>query len=157
MKNIKNRNKLKIKTRFFNKLFEIFLLFYQIKSEITECSRENPILISNECRLVYCNKTQFDSNYCQIKNLTIKTQWLNNIIIFGDINYRYISMASYSNGDMVIETTSYPGTNKRMFYGLKQNGRPFFKNKTNNNEETLYYSKDVNGENDLEGQFEAES
>ena len=150
MKNIKNKN-IKI-IRFLPKLFQIFLLFYQIKSEITECSRENPILISNECRLVYCNKTQFDLNICQIKSSIIKTQWLNNIIVFGNITYRYINVASYSNGDLLFETTCIPGTKKRMFYGLKQNGRPLFQN-----EETPYYSVEVEGERFTQGKYEAES
>ena len=158
MNNIKNKKKeLMSIPNFFSQLFLIFIVIYQIKSEITECPREFPILISNECKLEYCNKTQFDSNYCQIKNSTIKTQWLNNIIKFGDITYRYINVASYSNGDIVFETTCIPASTKRMFYGVKQNGRPFFKNKTNNNEETHYYSKEIISEKELEGQFETDS
>jgi len=46
---------------------------------------------------------------------------------------------------MIIETTCYPEKPKRMFYGLKQNGRPFFTNKTNN-QPTPYYSIIVNNE-----------
>ena len=105
MRNLKNQNELKILQKFFIKLFQIFLLFYKIKSEITqinECPRDLPILISNDCKLQYCEKSQFDSNYCQIKNSTIKTQWLNNINIISDRNYRYINIASSSNGDMII-------------------------------------------------------
>ena len=52
---------------------------------------------------------------------------LNKIIRIGDLNYRYINLASYSNGDMIVETTAYPGTDKRVFYGIKSNGREFFK------------------------------
>ena len=154
MKNIQNNKKLNKVKLIFCQFFQIFLLFYQIKSEITECSRDLPILESNECKLIYCNKTQFDTNICQIKDSTIKTQWLNNIRVFGDDGFRYVRFASYSNGDMIIETTRYPGTTKRMFYGLKQNGRPFFKNRTNNNEETPFYSKDVYGQKDIDGQTE---
>ena len=47
---------------------------------------------------------------------------------------------------MIIETTSYPEQSKRMFYGLTQKGRPFFRNKTNN-EETPYYSINITDEN----------
>ena len=159
MRNFKNQNELKILPKIFTKLFQIFLLFFKIKSEITqitECPRDLPILISNDCKLEYCEKSQFDSNYCQIKNSTVKTQWLNNINVISDRNYRYINIASSSNGDMIIGTTSYPGTTKRIFYGLKQNGRPFFKDKETN-EETFHYSKEVVGEDYSEGKYESES
>ena len=50
MKIVKNSNKIKI-TKFMSKIFHILFFLYQIKSEITECPRESPILISNECKL----------------------------------------------------------------------------------------------------------
>ena len=88
------------------------------------------------------------------EDLIDKTQMINNIIYIGNISYRYMNFASYSNGDMVVETTCYPENIGRMFYGLKSNGRPFFKNKSNN-KETPYYSINVEdaGENykSLEG------
>ena len=77
-----------------------------------------------------------------------KDQRINRIIYMGDINYRYMNFASYSNGDMVVETTCFPQERRRMFYGLKTNGRPFFKDKTNN-KETPYYSINVENENFL--------
>ena len=49
-----------------------------------------------------------------------------NIICIGDKNFRYINFADYSNGDMIIETTSFPESTKRLFYGLKQNGEYLF-------------------------------
>jgi len=157
MSNLKNQKGLKILSKVFIKVFQIFLLFYQIKSEITEiteCPRNLPILVSNVCKLQYCEKNQFDSNYCQIKNSTIKTQWLNNINVISEKYYRYINIGSYSNGDMVIETTSFPGTTKRIFYGLKHNGRPFFRDNITN-EETFFYSKEVIGEETTTGQYES--
>ena len=71
-----------------------------------------------------------------------KDQKITRIINIGDLNYRYMDFASYSNGDMVVETTSFPQERRRMFYGLKTNGRPFFKDKSNN-KETPYYSINV--------------
>ena len=73
-------------------------------------------------------------------------QIINRIIYIGDIYYRYMNFASYSNGDMVVETTCFPEERKRMFYGLKNNGRPFFTDKSNNME-TPYYSINVTTEN----------
>jgi hypothetical protein len=57
-----------------------------------------------------------------------------------------MNFASYSIGDMVVETTCYPEARKRMFFGLKENGRPFFKDQSNN-KDTPYYSINVEGEN----------
>ena len=126
--------------------------FISIKSQESDCPRDNPILISNECKLQYCSEEQFASKQCIIKNEIIKTQWLNNIIILGDENYRYLNFGSYSNGDMVIQTTTYPATNTRKFYGIKNNGRPFF---TKDSKETPYYTKVIS--EDTVGAFEAQS
>ena len=115
MKRIKNFKKIIIFPKILTILFHIILLIYQTKSEITECPRDLPILESNECKLIYCDKNQFDTNICQIKNAIIKTQWLNNIIIFGDNTFRYVRFASYLNGDMVIETTSIQNHLKECF------------------------------------------
>ena len=130
-----------------NLIFNILI----IKSEITYCPRETPILVSDECKLQYCSKQEFESEHCIIKNDIIKTQWLNNIITIGDYDYRYVNFASYSNGDMVVETTSFPGKSERKFYGIKSNGRPLF---TKSSKETPYYNKDVG---DTKGHFEAQS
>ena len=86
-----------------------------------------PILKSGSCQLTFCSKEEFNSLDCIISNSKIKTQWLNNIIEIGDLNFRYINFASYQNQDMVVQTTSYPSSTKRMFYGLKKNGRIFKK------------------------------
>ena len=49
---------------------------------------------------------------------------LNNIIVFNSTHYRAGSLAFNSNGDMVIE---YSYNNLRLFYGLKKNGKGYFK------------------------------
>ena len=136
----------------------LFLLIYisfnfiSIKSQETDCPKDNPIFISDECKLQYCSEEQFASEQCIIRNEIIKTQWLNNIIIIGDKNYRYINFGSYSNGDMVIQTTGYPGNYTRKFYGIKNNGRPFF---MKDSKETPYYTKDI--PEGSSGIFEAQS
>ena len=133
-------------------LFNLILLFSIIKSEIVECEKDKPILISEECQLDYCTKEQFSSGYCLINNTKIKTQWINNLIVFGDLSYRYIGFGSYSNGDFVIESACYPQQPKRIFYGLKHNGRPLFN--TTNNKQTPYYSINVTGQDNLTLEFE---
>ena len=132
-------------------IIQSFLTFHIILADIVECTRDKPILISKECKLEYCAKEQFESKECIINNAIIQNQWLNNIIIIGDKYYRYINFATYSKGDMVVETTS--SQPKRIFYGIKQNGRPYFTNKTDNTE-TSYYSINFTDENI--GQYEAD-
>ena len=124
----------------------ILFLFHNINSEIKQCPKETPILISGECLLDYCTN---DSSDCIIANSTIKTQWLNKLIVFGDLKYRYINFATYENGDMVVETTDYPDTQKRMFFGISQNGRPFF----TKDGENIFFSTNANND---EGKFEAQ-
>ena len=73
--------------------------------------------------------------YFQALNDKLQT----NLIEVGEKNFRYLTFASYSNGDMILSITAYPKNEKRIFYGLKKNGRPFF-----NNNESYYYSINSN-------------
>ena len=66
------------------------------------------------------------------------SQIINNIIRLGGQNFRYNHFSENSKGDMVIDTTAYPGNNERRFFGLKRNGRGFFFDE--NNIETPYRS-----------------
>ena len=72
----------------------------------------------------YCTEEEFSTGKCIKDNNIIKTQWLNNIIKFGD-KTRFSKMAKYSNGDIVAiaKAEDYPNS---YFYGLKENGRPLF-------------------------------
>ena len=108
----KNKNKCIIINKYYRLIIQIFF-FVIIKKVLTECPRDKPILISENCNLQYCTKEQFDSKTCIINNSIIETQWINNLIKIGVLKYRYINFASYSNGDMVIEATSYPEEAKR--------------------------------------------
>ncbi len=53
---------------------------------------------------------------------------ITNIILVGDKYSKYINFATYSNRDIIIEISTYPGNSKRYFYGLKNDGREFFDN-----------------------------
>ena len=68
---------------------------------------------------------------------------INNIIELGGEDFRYSHFSLNSKGDMVIDTSAYPGNNERRFFGLKKNGRPYFKDENNN--ETPFYSFFVSG------------
>lgn len=101
---------------------------FLIKSIRTQnCTRKIPILKDGSCVLEYCTQYEFNKKICVIDNQIVKTQWLNDIIWIGDQNFRYINIANNSNGDMIVETTSYPPSEKRIFYGINRDGNPFFK------------------------------
>ena len=78
---------------------------------------------------MYCTNEQFNSEECIIANEQIKTQWINNFVQFGGNKFRFLSISTSSSGDMIVESTAYPKSEIRYFYGLKKNGRPYFKQK----------------------------
>ena len=118
-KNIKALNTNNISLKF------LFLLLL-IKPTINECDKTTPILKNNSCTLEYCSRDNIKNNICSINNTIVKTQWLNDIKWIGDKFFRYVNLATYSNGDLIVETSSSNGSAKRMFYGIKQDGSPLF-------------------------------
>lgn len=103
---------------------------------VLECLGVRPVLFNGECVLKNCSEEEFKENICPVNNSLIKTQWLNNIIIFGEINFRYINLVTYLNGDFIALSSTNTPSPKRAFYGLKSNGRYLFKN---NSEGTPFY------------------
>ena len=74
---------------------------------------------------------------------------LRDLIVFNSDHYRAGSISFNSNGDMIIE---YSYRNSRLFYGLKKNGKGYFKN--NNNETTI---KTITIGNDVNSNLRYES
>lgn len=66
----------------------------------------------------------------------IFSQEINHIIRLGDHPFRYVRISLNSEGDMVADTSAYEGNNKRRFFGLKKNGKYYFKD--SNGFETPY-------------------
>ena len=125
-----------IKSQLFYKIFIFLIIVNTIINE--ECDRTKPILLKNgSCVLKYCTEVEFEKEDCIINNQIIKTQWITNIIWVGEDDFRYINFANYSNGDMILETSSCPGNSKRIFYGLKKNGEYFFEK---DGEKTPFFS-----------------
>ena len=84
---------------------------------------------------------------CYIKAVVSnKTNWLNNIIVFKEPTFIYVHFGLFSTGDIVIHRTSFPYSFQRPFYGLKQNGRPFFGNEENYVFDIDYYGWQYEGE-----------
>ena len=95
---------------------------------LKDWNKTQPILKENNCQLIYCEQSKFNTNECSINNTIIKTQWLNNIIRISEDYFRYINVVSNKNGDFFIETSPITESSKRIFYGLKTNGRLYFQN-----------------------------
>ena len=107
------------------KIFSLLFLFNPIITQ--NCTRNLPILKNGICVLDFCTKNEFRNKTCVIDNQIVKTQWLNDIIWIGEENFRYVNIANNSNGDMIVETTSFPPSEKRLFYGISREGNPLFK------------------------------
>ena len=103
-------------SRIFFSLFNLFIIFPKY-TQLNECSQDDPCLKIGECNIEK-NKTHYEN--CKISN----------IIKVGEKNFSYLSFASYQNEDLIFSTTAYPSNTKRIFWGIKKNGRPFFKNET---------------------------
>ena len=117
------------------KKFIFFLLFYLSKFLIyktNECNKSYPILKEEQCVLINCLEEQYNERICIKNNSIIKTQWLNNIIQVGVRNYRYLNFITTSNNETFFETSAHPDTNERIFFGIKQDGSPFFEDSDGN-------------------------
>ena len=106
--------------RFINIIY-IFLIKISISK--AECDVDRPFKRSGSCSSNICQENE---DNCLIDNSIIKTQWLNNIFIFNDKNYRYGSIAINDNEDLIIEYSYYK---TRLFFGLKKNGDYYFNDK----------------------------
>ena len=135
----------------FNFFFHLLFIFKIIESQNSECGKNDPFLLNNRCASEPCPKEGPNSKDCIINNTIIKTQWLNNIILIGGTDFRYINFASYPNGDMILCTTSFPVQPERIFFGLTVDGRPLFKK----NEEEKFFNS-INITDGSVVQYEAE-
>ena len=118
-----------LKMPIFNQIILTFIINFSICHYM--CEIDTPIYKNGTCQLIYCSEIEFKEGICSIENEVIKTQWLNNIILFNDRKYRYGSLAINSKGDLIVEFSTEENNGIRLFYGLKQNGNFFFKNSEN--------------------------
>ena len=117
--------------------FNVFIFLLKFKKIVLEyCPYDRPLLRGTQCYDL-CSSYQFQ-NGCAPNNSLVITQWLNNIMPASDANYGNPDITLMPNGDLIIGSNN-PSIFDRHFYGIKKNGRPYFKDKTNNIE-TSYYS-----------------
>jgi len=101
------------KTSFFyiSVILKIICLLQMFNPTINECRKEALIPFNiGSCIFEFCGEQNSTSRIC-------------NIIIIDNKDFSYVHSANYSNGDLIVETTSLPGNSKRMFCALKKNGR----------------------------------
>ena len=100
-----------------------------------ECPKEYPIFNNNnECTNEF-NENNNNLIKSQRSNNIIRKQWLNRMNVIGSVDCWYMTYDFNSNNDLIIETSAYRQDNnvkERFFYGIKNNGRPFFYNKEEN-------------------------
>ena len=94
----------------------------------SECEINTPILTQNGCQLKYCSQESFNSGECTVNNPIIKTQWLNDIILFNFDILRYGNFAINSKGDMIFECLTEETNGIRLFYWLNNDGSFYFEN-----------------------------
>ena len=71
----------------FHLVLQICLMTFNPKnfSECV-CDRNYPIFKNEQCLSIYCTESEFKNGICSIENDIIKTQWLNNFIVFDEYN-----------------------------------------------------------------------
>ena len=98
--------------------FHILLYFFIIKSIICqsdECEFDKPLKMGNNYLSTYFSILQFKSGDCIISNSKIKTQWLNNILVVGGINFRFIKFMISSNVELILSTSSCLSNKYRIY------------------------------------------
>ena len=110
-------------------LIYIFTFITKIRISKSQCEKTTPYLRNNICSSNICEDNELLDNSCIIGNSIIKTQWINNILIFNESNYWSGEFAVNDDGDMIIEYSSKGF--ERLFYGLKNDGSYYFNNDSN--------------------------
>ena len=114
--------------KIFNFFIFIYIFLSKIEISFSECNIDNPFKKDNIC-VSSCLDSEINSGECIIDNSIIKIQWLNNIFVFDSNHFRAGHFAFNINGDMFIE---YSYDKYRLFFGLKKNGKFYFKDNNEN-------------------------
>ena len=116
------------------KLYFIFYVFYIliIKSYSAECPRETPIKKNNKCVLEFCSYNEYLEKICILDNPIVKKQFLKDIKILGEKDYKHLSLTIDSSKALILES-SYDrydiSTIDRQFYGINATGEGYFNDK----------------------------
>ena len=114
-----------INTKFIIKVF--LFIFQNLILLKKNAKKKTPIKFGTECLAKYCSKSQFISGECKISNSLVKTQWLNDIVLVGELNFRYTNFITSSKGEMIVYSVAYPNNANRIYYGIDSKDNPLFK------------------------------
>ena len=124
------------------KSFNLIIFILQFSNVILQdCPKEFPFRKNGSCTNI-CEEAIYNSTNCKINNSIIKNQFPNDIIFVGHKTLRYTNFITFSNGDMLFHTSSFPQNTIKIFYGLKSNGRPYFRD-SNNKETPFWYNETI--------------
>ena len=127
--NMNLRNNISIKYSFnFLILFLIIISISNCFLQEEVCSREKPILKSDECQSIYCTPEEFDKNICKIANKYIKAQWLNNFHIFDKEYMEHVSVSKSPKGDLFLSSHKVSGDWDKYLFGFNSEGDGLFYN-----------------------------
>ena len=115
--------------------FKIIIVFnFIIYSLLNECNRTYPILKNNKCVSTFCNEEQFKTGECIIDDPITKTQWLTDIIVFGNTNgdiALFVDPIS-DNIKLFFETSSSNNEERILYATIGEEDKYIFKNENNN-------------------------
>jgi len=97
-------------------IFFLILLLIQLSScynSSEKCPKLKPIIYNDkECIIRYCNEEEYKNQICIISNDTAKTQWLNNILSYGDEEQFINNIAIINNYSEIIFSSYYDNEEK---------------------------------------------
>ena len=135
-------------------IYSILFFYFELINFIYSFHNSSVQLFQDNNSTLYTKDLNSTKTLRLLDDSIISGQLLTNIIEIGTVNFRYINFALNLKGDMIILSTAKPGSCERIFYGLKKNGRYYFKD---GEIETPYYIKNITGEEDNNQRFEAET
>ena len=130
--------KYKKRTNIIIIILNSLIIFDNLKiALLSECSYTHPFKKNGgDCIETGCSSSDIASNICIIENDIIKTQWLNNILDYSAISVNYATVSTTPKGNLICSSSFYNRElTLKYYFGLKNNGRPFF---LENGKETLY-------------------
>ena len=118
---------LKNQRNIFITFLNIIAFLYIIKPGLLEyCDYNHPFRKNGECTDNRCTEEEYQSGHCYIENEIIKTQRITNKIKYSEGGAIYSNLATTPKGDLICISSFYEVSTKKFFYGIKNNGRPYF-------------------------------
>jgi len=112
---------LKMKIRYIFLYLSILFSLININSAVN-CPRNNPILKSDQCQLIYCTQEEYLSQKCIISNEFTKIQWLNKFHIFNENNMYHISVSENDKGELFLSSQKVSDDYDKYLFAFSSDG-----------------------------------